>query len=496
MATPALADQGIQVDVIAPPAPFTPGQGQQLQVRVTNKNNTAVANVSVSVQMDSNFDVGNPQGCNGNGSACMLNLDATTDSNNPAHKDISFTLTAHGTVDVPTGQTATKSGTVTAQSFNGNDNKPFNVSLSGPAAAPTVPQLSGDVVNIYTGAPIVGAQVNAGDAANHTWTVGTDKDGKFKIVSTPDKPIAPGLIVFLVKKDTFKDYTENHNGVAGQPITNLHFTIAPLASPGASSTPSPGSGLASNQTDAGLGGDDTSAAASSGSGSGGGLSWTLIAIGGVLVALGIAAIVILLIRRKGDDDDENVDMPRRPSGPGGRGPGGPGGPGGPPPGRGGPRPAQPRRAPEPTTVMRGGRPGPGGPGPRGGGDQTMIARSPLADMPTQLHGRVPPGPAGPVGPPPGGPPPAGGYGQNPYASGQYGGGQPTYGGGNAGYPGGAPPNYGQPDPYGNAYGPQQHQGGYGQGGGYGQPGYGPDDYDEPPRGPRPPADRRVDWLDD
>lgn len=119
----------------------------------------------------------------------------------------------------------------------------------------------------------------------------------------------------------------------------------------------------------------------------------------------------------------------------------------------------------------------------------MIARSPLADMPTQMHR--------PVSGPQGGPPPAG-YGQNPYASNQYG------GGGHPQYPGGAPPNYGQPDPYGNAYGPQQHQGGYGGGpqpgghdqGGYDQGGYGrPNEHDQ--RGSRPgPPDRRVDWLED
>jgi hypothetical protein len=135
--------------------------------------------------------------------------------------------------------------------------------------------------------------------------------------------------------------------------------------------------------------------------------------------------------------------------------------------------------------MRGGPGGrPGGPGgPRG--DQTMIARSPLADMPTQMHR--------PVSGPHGGPPPAG-YGQNPYASNPAGG--QGGGGGYQNYPGGAPPNYGQPDPYGNAYGP--HQGGYGgppPQGGHDQGGHGRNEHD--PRGPRPGSpDRRVDWLED
>jgi hypothetical protein len=138
---------------------------------------------------------------------------------------------------------------------------------------------------------------------------------------------------------------------------------------------------------------------------GGGLSWILIAIGGVLVLLGIGAIVLLFVRKRDDTGETDHPGPRRggphPHAPPGRG-GGPGGPRPPMPRRGGP--------PERTQVMRGdprGRPPVSG-GPRGA-DQTMIARSPLADVPTQLHNRVPADYADPSARPggpgaPGGPP--------------------------------------------------------------------------------------------
>jgi hypothetical protein len=484
MALPAAA-AGVSVQVIAPPNPFDPGATQQLQVQVTN-NSSGTQTFTVTVEMDANFTVGTPQGCNPSGTgACTVSIDG-----NGAQKQMTFPLTAKSTVDVPSGQTAQKSGSVSAQSFGGSDSASFQVGLNGPAAQAAVPQLSGVVVDVFKGdsGPIANAKVAAQDSAvptPHTWEVGTDKTGAFKIVSTPQEPIAPGTIVFIVTKDGYEQYKQIiNNAVAGQPLTTLHFAMTPIASTASASATGPtptGPPVSAIDTNQGA------ATGASNSGGGGGLSWVLIGIGGVLVALGIAAIVILLVRRRGDDDDDDEN-----AGPGGRGPKG---------GRGaGPRPPQQGgRRPEPTMVMRGGPGGPGGRGPGGPGsrDQTMIARSPLADMPTQMHGRVPP-PGGQGGPQSG---PGYGGGQGGYGGGGHqqpgyggGGGQGGYGGA-PGHPGpaGAPPNYGQPDPYGSGYGQQQ--------GGYGQPQQGPGNqypggYDEQdPRGPRR-GDRRVDWLED
>jgi hypothetical protein len=255
---------------------------------------------------------------------------------------------------------------------------------------------------------------------------------------------------------------------------------------------------------------DTGANVPTANGSSGGLSWILIAVGAILVALGVGAIVLLFVRKKAEEDPDGQDpnAPYRGGPPAQQGP----------PGRGGPRPPQRRGPPDMGPPMRSGpgsdptrqmRP-PVSPGPRG--DQTMISPSPLANAPTQLHGRIPPEQADPYGAPPprhnGGQP---GYGQNPY--GAAGGGGPTAHGATSAYPAGSP-TYGQgPDQYGqqgygqgpgtDPYGPQQ--GGYGQPGYNGQDGYNPAQgggYE--PRGQRPgptqppaqPDPRRVDWLDD
>ncbi len=389
----------------------------------------------------------------------------------PTGNPTEFVATLHAG-NVPSGQT--RSGQVKIDATIGSDHGSTNAPLSvqGPAAQSFVPELSGRVVNIFTGAGIPNAKVSAQDSAvpAQNWQVGTDKDGNFKITSKPEKPITPGLVAFIVTKDGFSDLPSTAQTTAGQSITNLRFAMSPSGSPTPSGTPSPGAtsgpptaALESNQPVAGSAG-------------GGGLSWILIAIGAVLVALGIGAIVLLFVRRRGDDAGKPPGPPR------------PGGRRGPPPGRGGggPRPPHPpQRRGDPTGAGRG----------RPGADRTMIARSPLADVPTQTHGRVPPP----------------GYGQNPYASGQYGG-QPGYGPGGPGpggpgpggpgpgYPGGGPPNYGQQDPYANGYGPQA----YGQPG-YDQQGYGPagpgptahgqpDPYDPRQRPVQPPTER-VDWLD-
>jgi hypothetical protein len=384
------------------------------------------------------------------------------------------------------------------------------ITVQGPQESPTVPEVSGVVVDVATAKPIPAAQVWLQDSASppHEYNVGTNKDGVFKFTSKADAPIMAGVLGIRVEKDGIETYSRAVTAQAGLPVRNLRLTVKVLtsAAPTESAQPTETSGNPSFTPIAGADGTTGSLG-----GDGGGLSWILIAIGGVLVLLGIGAIVLLFIRKR-DDEGEEAGTAR----PGPRRGGPPMGP----PGRGGQRPPQPRRAgpPERTAVMRGPndprvRP-PVSPGPRGA-DQTMIARSPLADVPTQLHNRVPADYADPTrqggpgyGPntygAPGGPPPVGpgGYGHPAGHS----------GGSPAGYPGGAPP-YG-PDPYAQpaGYPPPPGYGPPGQPDPYAPPppGYGPPPahgpqggYDEghDPRGPRPGQPphgdpRRVDWLDD
>jgi hypothetical protein len=364
--------------------------------------------------------------------------------------------------------------TIKATNTFGTAQDQEQLNVKAPTQQASVPEVSGSVVDVYTNAPIKAAKVWIQDSASTTWEVGTDDGGNFKITNKPEMPIKPGTMSFKVEKDGIQPYTTTKTATAGQPLTGVKLTVAPINSPTPTSQPTQQTTESAPPTL----GDDTPA--STKDNSGGGLSWVLIAIGAFLVLLGVGAIVLLFVRKKDDGAGDGPGGPRR---------GGPGGPP-PPPGRGGPRPPQrpgmppivgqppprpggppPGHGYDPTRPMR----PPVSPGPRG--DQTMIAPSPLAGAPTQLHGRVPePDPYGR---------------QNGY--------------GPAGYPGGA--GYGQPDQYGQ----QGYGQNYGQGTepGYGEPQYGqpygqqpPDQYGYDQRGQRPPQPpaggdgRRVDWLDD
>jgi hypothetical protein len=475
------------------------GQASEITVTVSDVPPAPPGQVLVTVSLPG--EVGNNatvQGIDGCSHPCI--------KNKQGNNNLTFRFRIRARPDVPAGIEAGGVGSITAGHPGESPfaNTSFSLAVQGPdqQAPQQVPEVSGQVTDTGTGKGVAAAKVFLQDSAQHNFEGGTDKDGKFKFTSKPDAVIAPGNLSLIVEKEGYAKTERVEQAQAGVPLRLGKIAIASTAS----ATASPGAPSLSG-TDTveptldGIAGDNTA-----GNEEEAGLSWLLIAIGGVLVLLGIGAIVLLLVRRRDDgDDDDDAPGPRR----------------GPPPGRAGPPrpPGPPRRGapPERTTVMRGG-PGPMGPpvspGPRGA-DQTMIARSPLADMPTQMHRPLPADPdpyatrqngahAAPhypgqgYGPPPG--PPAG-YGAPPPA----------------GYPGGGP-SYGHPDPqYGQPYpgGGPAYPGG---GGGYEQPTYGQpygqpptspydppagyDPYDprgqqRPPQQPPPGNDgRRVDWLDD
>jgi hypothetical protein len=464
--------------------PSTIGAGGQTTLRFTVKmSDNMQANVDISVASDNNKVV-----CVSGCSVGQADIAANTGTQFQA----TFKATGTFTQDEQAKITA-KAGSV--------QSSPQTLHIDAPAQQPSVPEVSGQVLDVYTNAPIKGAKVSITDSANppHKWDdVGTDDTGAFKIVSTQEKPIQAGMIGFVVTKDGIQPYQTTKTGVANQPLNNVRLTVSPSTSP----TPSASAGGAApsitpNVTDT-IAEENTATPNEEETG----LSWILIAVGGVLVLLGIVAIVLIFVRKKDDADEDGPNGPGgRPGkggpgggrGPGGRGPGGPGGPGGPRPPQGQRRGGPPDR----TAPLRGG-PGGGGYGPGGprpvspgprGADQTMIARSPLADVPTQMHGRVPEHGAGGDAYRQNGygqPPPGGGYGPPPggYSQQQYPGGAPASGGGYGGQPG-----YGQ-QPYGG-----QTAGGYG-----GQQQYGGDYNQTDPRQrpPQPPPGegRRVDWMDD
>lgn len=327
--------------------------------------------------------------------------------------------------------------TVTVRVYNddGQAQQQIQVTIN---KTPTADSFSGQVVELLTGNPVKQAKLVVTDSGGQTWDdFVTDDQGSFTIPG----PIVQGDINVTVTADGFDQTDKTFPYSVWRTPVRITMTSNATATP-TTAAPSITQPIETEET--------TTQAAAPPEGGLSGFSLTVIIVGGLLVLLGIGAIVLLFVRKGGDNG---------PKGPGGRGKPVKG-PGGRPisPSRG-PLPPGPRRPgpPDRTAPMR-----PGSAPPRPGGrDQTVISRSPLADNPT--HG----GRGGAPGRPP--------YGGQPQQ------GHPQQGG------------YGQPG--------YPQQGGYGQQG-YpphgGQPTYGGAPPGPDPRQPRPPRGegRRVDWTDD
>jgi hypothetical protein len=472
-----------------------PGNSTNLDVSI---NNDQPGGLDISVSSDAGADV-TFSGANGNNHCLQTPVPSCSFHDTPQSypKTYSFRVVIPSHVSVATGQT--KSVTITVKAGTGQGTQVFT--LHGPDLSQTVPSVTGTVENLFDVKPIANATVFLNDSANNTWQQGTDKDGKFTITGTADKPIMPGALGIIVKKSGYADLPKSAIAQAGQVLTlDLRMSPASPTAPVSSAPSDTGAATTAGATVGDTGGQGDNTAAGGGAGSGG-FSWTLIIIGGLLVLLGIGAIVLLFVRRGGDDDGDGDSPPRK--GPARGGP-----PGFGPPGRAPHRRPGAPKSPAPAGMGRGGHgePGPamrgrggGGGGGGGGHDGPTITRSPLADSPTQIRRGPMDDPYGqPQRPAQGGP----GYGGG-HPGGGYSGGSGYSGGATSGYAGGAGQGY--PDPY-----SQQYPGGQGQGypqqGGYGQQGGGYPTQQQPqqgydPRsaqpGQRPPqGDRRLDWLDD
>ena len=143
--------------------------------------------------------------------------------------------------NVQPGQTRSGSVRIAADLGNGDDAQTTrNLSVQGPAQPPpqqTVPEISGTVVDVYTGTPVKAARVFIQDSGSppNNWEVGSDESGNFRIVSDAGKPIRPGVVSVIVEQEAIQKYTATRQAVAGQPLTGWRLTVTPLAA-----TASPG----------------------------------------------------------------------------------------------------------------------------------------------------------------------------------------------------------------------------------------------------------------
>ncbi|HYN96420.1 MAG TPA: carboxypeptidase regulatory-like domain-containing protein, partial [Pilimelia sp.] len=314
-----------------------------------------------------------------------------------------------------------------------------DITLRGPQQAPTVERVAGRITDADTGDGVPNANVAMIDSAGKTWQEEADDNGRFSFTSSAAKPIAPGRVTIAVQADGFSDQRTSFSVGAGPGRTNVRLRLAATAAPSASASAPPTTPptlpptVAPETTAGALGSTPVNDEDSS-------LPWVFI-LGGLLVALGVGAIVLLLVRRKQDkelaDEDAEVGAAGAAAVPASRGAfhGAPG---------------------DPTRVAnRAGM----------GADATMVGRPNLADAPTMLQSPIRDEYADPYGLP-AVPPQAPGYGGAPTqpawaGAGGYGDATqvgrgpvsgPGYGAPTSGAPAGGygPPTSGAP---GGAYGP-------------------------------------------
>jgi hypothetical protein len=306
--SPAFAGT-VGVAVTSQFTPFNPGDTQSLKIRVTS---SGPSSVTVSVTGLSNFTA---QGCDpGGDSSCTVRFGA-----NETSKDISFSVTATGSVD--TGQSKTDHGTVIAQQPGGllgggsSAHATFDATLKGPQPAqptqPTsVPEVSGVVRDMTTGSPIGSAMVVLVDAGRcgsdrSPCQVATANDGAFTFTSNPDKPIRPGTLQLRATKNGYDSSTVTVDARAGQPV-NASLKLKPTAGASSSATPDalPSADGQQPTADAVTPTAVAAAPAAIGTSSPSPVSWLALALAGMFVLLGIGAVMVVLFlnRRKGRAD--------------------------------------------------------------------------------------------------------------------------------------------------------------------------------------------------
>ncbi len=331
--------------------------------------------------------------------------------------------------------------------------------------AETTGEVAGQVVDVSTGKTIGGAIVMLSDGDSREFTKTADSAGRFSFKPTASNPIAPGMIVITAQKDPYEPKSISFNLNAGASKKDVRVSMvntAASASPTAEVTPSDAASALpedSTGTEESPGEPvDVSGDQKDEEGGLDSMTWVMIILGGLLVALGIGAIVLLVMKRGGDDDedddedDEDDDEPVR--------------------GRPGVRQAQPVRAgagagtygrpADPTMVAR----------PGAGNDATVMHRPGDYGVPQQR------GPQQPYGSPAQPTQQYGGYGSSVAPTSGYSGGQPTYGDqggygqqqGGYGSPVAPTSGYGSPAPT-SGYGNPAPTSGYGgsPAGGYGSP---------------------------
>jgi hypothetical protein len=316
-ATPAFAAAKVDISVSPGTTNLTVGGSPQvIVITVRNSGDATAQNVRATIDVPlgtQQVTISNrPDECDqgsGNHLTCTIG-----DLNDGESKNLSLTVSPPGQSNIQPGQTVSDNGTITP---NSGQSETFRINLKNSQAAPPqaapVTEVSGRVVDSASGQSLASATVVIQDGANKQAQTGTDASGKFKFTSLNGKPITAGTITFSASKDGYDNpQPQSRQAGGGQKLTGLQINMK-LSNASASAPAAPESAAGDAPTSAPAGAGDIANQGNKAANSSP-FSLVFIVLGGLLVLLGIGAIVVLL-RRRGDDDDDDDDLDGDPQGP-------------------------------------------------------------------------------------------------------------------------------------------------------------------------------------
>jgi hypothetical protein len=319
-ATPAFAAAKVDITVNPGTTNLTVGGSPQtIVITIKNSGDQTAQNVRATVDVPlSNQQVtisNKPDGCEqGSGNRLTCNVG---DLNAGDSKNLSLTVSPPGQSNLQPGQSVSDTGTVSVDRPAATENLKITLknAQSGPTQAAPVSEVSGTVRDSASGEFLAGATVVIQDGANNQGQGGTDKNGRFKFTSINGKPITAGTITISATKDGYDNpQPQNRQVAAGGKVTGLQIN---LKLTNASASPAAPESAADVPTSAPVGATDIANPGNKTANTSS-FSWLFIILGGLLVLLGIGAIVLLL-RRRGDDEGDDDEYDGGPQGPGGGG---------------------------------------------------------------------------------------------------------------------------------------------------------------------------------
>ncbi|GAA2512994.1 carboxypeptidase regulatory-like domain-containing protein [Pilimelia columellifera] len=220
--------------------------------------------------------------------------------------------------DVPAGERRRTGIAISA----GNARRDVQMEVVGPDRPQSVGQISGRVAHADSGNGVAGALVKGQDSVGNFLTVETDGEGRYWLRPRNDRPLYAGQIVLTASAATFTTTRQTIRIAPREDRRDVRLTLRPQAQSSPSPSPSAQPSVEPTEEPAeppaeepGPGGARNTSSDSSGP-----LTWILILVGGLMLALGVGALVLLILRRRQDRNGASgvgaqPHFPRQPPGP-------------------------------------------------------------------------------------------------------------------------------------------------------------------------------------